>query len=64
MLREKRKWRTHERESTDAKHRDGATRSSEEGLVMRLERRGGIAQLYWKDNPEMGEDSFERSKAI
>ncbi len=45
MLREKRKWKPHKRESTDAKHRDGATRSSEEGSVMGLERRGGITQL-------------------
>lgn len=40
MRREKRKWKPHERESTNAGHRDGAIRSSEEGLVMRLERRG------------------------
>ncbi|MHC4315498.1 MAG: hypothetical protein ACYSW3_23895 [Planctomycetota bacterium] len=65
MLREKRKWWPHERESTDARHGDGATRSSEEGSVMGLEQRGGIAQLYRKDNSEVSEeDSFEESKAI
>ncbi len=51
MLREKRKWRPHERESTDARHGDGVTRSSDEGPVMGLERRGDIAQLTGKDNP-------------
>ena len=40
MPREKRKWRTHERESTDAGYRDGATCSSDEGAVMVLEPRG------------------------
>jgi hypothetical protein len=40
MLREKFKWRTHENESTDARHRDGLSSSSVEGPVMGLERRG------------------------
>jgi len=40
MLREKFKWRPHENESTDAKHRGGSSRSSVEGSVMELERRG------------------------
>ncbi len=40
MPREKSKWWTHEDQSTDARHRGGTTRSSEEGCVMRLERRG------------------------
>ena len=40
MLREKLKWRPHESESTDARHRDGPSRSSDEVLVMRMERRG------------------------
>jgi hypothetical protein len=34
-----------ERQSTDARHRDGTTRSSDEGLVMRLERRGRAGQV-------------------
>lgn len=40
MLREKRKEAYSKRESTDAKNRDGVTRSSDEGAVMVLERRG------------------------
>jgi hypothetical protein len=40
MLREKFKWKSHENESTDAKHRDGSSSSSVEGTVMGLERRG------------------------
>ena len=32
MPRENRKWRPHERESTDAEHRDGPLRSSDEGV--------------------------------
>jgi len=39
MLREKPKWRPHKGESTDAGHRDGATRSSVEVSVMEMERR-------------------------
>ncbi len=31
MIREKSKWRTHEDESTDAGHRGGAARTSDEG---------------------------------
>jgi len=45
MLREKFKWRPHENESTDAKHRGGATRSSDEVSVTEMERRGCIDQL-------------------
>ena len=33
-------------ESTDARHRDGAARSSDESSVMEPERRGGVIQLY------------------
>ena len=46
MLREKFKWRTHKGESTDARHRGGVTRSSDEVSVMEMERRGYIVQLY------------------
>ena len=46
MLREKFKWRPHENESTDARHRDGVASSSDEALVMRVERRGYVIQLY------------------
>jgi RNA-directed DNA polymerase len=40
MLREKSKWRTHEGESTDAEHRGGLPRISDEVSVMEMERRG------------------------
>ena len=39
MLRERSKWQTHKDLSTDAEHRGGAMRSSDEGLVMGLEQR-------------------------
>jgi group II intron reverse transcriptase/maturase len=45
MLREKHKWKPHKCESTDAEHRGGATRSSDESSVTELERRGSIIQL-------------------
>ena len=40
MLREPSKWKPHEDLSTDARHRGGSTRSSEEASVMDVERRG------------------------
>ncbi len=46
MLREKSKWKSHKGESTDARHRGGVTRSSDEVSVMGMERRGYIVQLY------------------
>ncbi len=36
----------HEDESTEAGHRGGAARSSDEGPVMGLERRGGVIPSY------------------
>ena len=42
MPREEPKWRSHEGQSTDAGHRGGTTRSSDEGSVMGLERRGRV----------------------
>jgi hypothetical protein len=63
MLREKRKWRHHKCESTEARHRGGVTRSSEEGSVMGSERRGYIVQLNRMDN-QIWEDSFETSKVV
>ena len=54
MLREKFKWRPHKNESTDAKHRGGATRSSDEVSVMEVERRGCIDRLYNWVNHFMG----------
>ncbi len=42
--------RPHKGESTDAGHRGGVARSSDEGSVMELERRGDIVQLYHQVN--------------
>jgi hypothetical protein len=39
-------------ESTNARQRDGVASSSDEGLVMRLERRGNIVRLYRWVNPK------------
>jgi hypothetical protein len=44
-----------ERESTDAGHRGGAARGRDEGPVMGLDRRSGVARLYYVGNPQ-GED--------
>jgi diphthamide biosynthesis methyltransferase len=40
MTREPSKWQTHEDLSTDARHRGGSTRISDEASVMDVERRG------------------------
>jgi hypothetical protein len=45
MLRETSKWWPHKDQSTDARHRGGTARSSEEGRVMRLERRGRVTHV-------------------
>lgn len=50
MRREKSKWWTHEDESTEAGCRDGVTRSSDEVLDKRMERRGCIIQLWSRVN--------------
>jgi hypothetical protein len=44
MLREEPKWKPHEGQSTDAGHRGGWARSSDEVPVMGMERRGPIIQ--------------------
>jgi hypothetical protein len=54
MIREKFKWRHHKNESTDAKHRDGVTRSSAEGAVMALEPRGDIIRSDFTSQPRDG----------
>ena len=54
MQRENRKWRTHKRESTEAGCRGGATRSSKEGTVMGLERRGCPIWYGAMEQPERG----------
>jgi hypothetical protein len=50
MIREKFKWRTHENESTDARHGGGAASIREEGSVMELDRRGCVVWLYFQVN--------------
>ena len=58
MPREKPKWSTHEGQSTDAGHRGGWARSSGEGPVMGLERRGPIIRSRRGVNPAMGRNSL------
>ena len=48
------KWRSHKSESTDAEHRGGVARSSDEVSAMDTERRGYIIQLFEHSQPEMG----------
>ena len=55
MRRENRKWRPHERESTDAGHGDGDVCSSAEGVVMTLERRGVPVRSRTWEQPATGE---------
>jgi hypothetical protein len=54
MPREERKGKPPKRASTDAGYRDGATRSSEEGPVMGLERRGCPIRPETRRQPAMG----------
>jgi hypothetical protein len=54
MSREKTKGKTPEVESTDAGYRGGATRSSDEGAVMVLERRGCPIRPETRRQPAMG----------
>ena len=44
------------RKNTDAGTRDGAVRSSDETLVMRVERRGSVILLTKVTNPLRGEE--------
>lgn len=44
--------RNHEGQSTDARHRGGPARSSDEGLVMRLEPRGRAGQITLRPTRE------------
>ena len=54
MSREKPKWRPHKGESSDAGHRDGATRSRDDVSAREMERRGCVDLLYDGVNPFMG----------
>jgi len=44
------------RKNTDARTRDGAARSSDEALVMRVERRGSVIQSIKVANPSCGDE--------
>src|SRR3954447_12536936 len=60
MLREEPKWRSHEGQSTDAGHRGGSARSSEEVPVMGMERRGRIIQFRQRVNRAIGRNPAGR----
>ena len=51
---EKPKWKPHEGESTEAVHRGGTTRSSEEVPDKGMERRGGAVEPHSMSQPAMG----------
>ena len=59
MLREKRKWRSHERESTDAEHSGGPTRSSVEISVIEMESRGWLIRFYDQVNQKWEELEYK-----
>jgi hypothetical protein len=44
------------RKNTDARARGGAVRSSDEALVMRVERRGSVIRLMRVANPFCGDE--------
>ena len=54
MRTEKSKWWTHEDERTEALHRGGITRSSEEVPEKRMERRGDVVAPNSTRQPAMG----------
>jgi len=54
MRTEKSKWRTHEDERTEALHRGGITRSSDEVPEKRMERRGDVVEPNSTRQPAMG----------
>ena len=58
MLREKFKWRSHENESTDARHRGGSSCSSDEVFVMEMERRGWVSLKKDSANQKLGGANF------
>ena len=60
MPREKLKWKPHQSQSTDAGHRGGLARSSEEVPVTGMERRGQITQFRRGVNPAMGRNPAGR----
>ena len=60
MRREEPKWKPHEGQSTDARHRGGPARSSEEGPVMGLEPRGWVVLVRLVVNRCAREEPGER----
>jgi hypothetical protein len=54
MRTEKRKWKTHEGERTEAVPRGGTTRSSDEVPDNGMERRGGVVEPNSMSQPAMG----------
>ena len=54
MRTEKLKWKTHEGESTEAVHRGGTTRSSDEVPDNGMERRGDVVEPDSMSQPAMG----------
>ena len=63
MRTEKPKWKTHKGESTEAGHRGGTTRSSEEVPDNGMERRGGVVEPNSMSQPAMG-GADECGKAV
>jgi hypothetical protein len=64
MLREEPKWKPHEGQSTDARHRGGWACSSVEVPVMGMERRGPITQFSSSDQPSNGEESGGETQSV
>ena len=60
MLREEPKWKPHEGQSTDARHRGGWACSSVEVPVMGMERRSPITPFRRRVNPAMGRNPAGR----
>jgi len=62
MTREKHKWKPHKCESTEAEHRGGVTRSSDEDSVTELERRGSIVQSELEKTTGNGRIGLKQTK--
>ena len=60
MIREKSKCIKHKDESTNARHRGGRTRSSDEVSVMETERRGSVIYTFEIGQPIMGETNGQK----
>jgi retron-type reverse transcriptase len=62
MQRELAKWRPHKAQSTDARHRGGLVRGSDEGAVMALERSGEPVRSVDRDQPRSGMNQGQTTK--